>query len=51
MAAWEAGAISRETMLDLFRRGGVLPEGRTNEEEVKLLAAAPVVVSTVDHSC
>ena len=43
VAAWEAGAISRETMLDLFRRGEVLPEGRTNEEEVKLLAASPVV--------
>ena len=42
VAAWEAGAISRETMLDLFRRGEVLPEGRTNEEEVKLLVASPV---------
>ena len=41
VAAWEAGAISRETMLDLFRRGEVLPEGRTNEEEVKLLAVTP----------
>ena len=36
-------AISRETMLDLFRRGEVLPEGRTNEEEVKLLAVAPMM--------
>ena len=43
VAAWEAGAISRETMLDLFRRGEVLPEGRTNEEEVKLLAVAQVM--------
>ena len=43
VAAWQAGAISRDTMTDLFRRGEVLPEGRTNEEEVKLLAAAPVV--------
>jgi hypothetical protein len=49
VAAWEAGAISRETMLDLFRRGEVLPEGRTNEEEVKLLAAAPVA-SVVESS-
>jgi hypothetical protein len=30
-------------MTDLFRRGEVLPEGRANEEEVKLLAAAPAV--------
>jgi hypothetical protein len=29
-------------MLDLFRRGEVLTEGRTNDEE-KLIAAAPVV--------
>ena len=35
--------VRRETMLDLFRRGEVLPEGRTNEEEVKLLAATAVM--------
>src|SRR3954466_5635881 len=34
VAAWQAGAISRETMTDLFRRGEVLPEGRTAEEEI-----------------
>jgi hypothetical protein len=33
VAAWQAGAISRDTMTELFRRGEVLPEGRTNEEE------------------
>ena len=37
VAAWQAGAISRDTMTDLFRRGEVLPEGRTNEEEARLL--------------
>ena len=42
VAAWQAGAISRDTMTDLFRRGEVLPEGRTNEEEEKLIAAATV---------
>ena len=42
VAAWQAGAISRETMTELFRRGEVRPEGRTNEEEEKLIAAAPV---------
>ncbi len=41
VAAWEANVISRDTMTELFRRGEVLPEGRTNEEE-KLIAAAPV---------
>lgn len=38
VAAWQAGAISRETMFDLFRRGEVLPPGRTDEEEVRLTA-------------
>jgi len=36
VAAWQAGAISRETMFDLFRRGEVLPPGRTDEEESRL---------------
>ena len=36
--AWQNGALSRDSMLDIFRRGEVLPEGRTNEEEVRLLA-------------
>ena len=36
VAAWQAGAISRETMFDLFRRGEVLPAGRTDEEEARL---------------
>jgi hypothetical protein len=34
VAAWQAGAISRIAMLELFRRGEVLPEGRTNDEEI-----------------
>jgi hypothetical protein len=29
--AWQTGALSRESMLDIFRRGEVLPECRTNE--------------------
>jgi hypothetical protein len=37
VAAWQAGAISRDTMTDLFRRGEVLPEGRTAEEEVRAI--------------
>lgn len=49
VAAWEAGAINCETMLDLFRRGEVLPQGRTNEEEVKLVAASPEA-SVVERS-
>jgi hypothetical protein len=41
VAAWQAGAISRDTMFDLFRMGEVLPVGRSNEEETKLVASAP----------
>jgi len=37
--AWQAGAISRDTMTDLFRRREVLPEGRSTEEEEKLIAS------------
>jgi hypothetical protein len=37
VAAWQAGALSRETMLDIFRRGEVLPESRSTEEEAALV--------------
>ncbi len=37
VAAWQAGAISRETMFDLFRKGEVLPPGRTDAEEKRLV--------------
>ena len=33
VAAWQSGAISRDTMTELFRRGEVLPEGRSMAEE------------------
>jgi hypothetical protein len=48
IAAWKAGAISQDTMMELFRRGEILPDGRTNEDELALIkagglsAAAPV---------
>jgi hypothetical protein len=37
VAAWQANAISRDTLLELFRKGEILPDGRTNEEELRLL--------------
>jgi hypothetical protein len=37
VAAWQAAAISRETMTDLFRRGEVLPDSRSGEEEAELI--------------
>ena len=45
VAAWQAGAISRDTMFELFRKGEVLPNGRTNEEEKRLVTSAPPPVS------
>jgi hypothetical protein len=37
VSAWQNGALSRDSMLDMFRRGEVLPEGRTYEEERALV--------------
>jgi len=38
VAAWQAGALSRDTMFELFRRGEILPDGRTNQDEAALIA-------------
>jgi len=37
VSAWQAGAISQATMFDLFRKGEVLPTGRTDAEEKNLI--------------
>ena len=37
VSAWQNNAISRDTMFELFRRGEILPDGRTNDEEIRLL--------------
>ncbi len=37
VSAWQAGAISQATMFDLFRKGEVLPTGRTDGEEKNLI--------------
>jgi len=39
--AWQAGAISQDTMFDLLRRREVMPSERTDEEEVRLIAEGP----------
>jgi hypothetical protein len=39
VGAWQAGAISQATMFDLFRKGEVLPVGRTDAEEKNLVHA------------
>ena len=40
VAAWQSGAISRDTMFELFRSGEILPDGRTNEDEAQLIQTA-----------
>ena len=37
VAAWKAGAISQATMFNLLRKGEILPNGRTDEEEQNLI--------------
>jgi len=38
---WQAGAISQDTMFELFRRGEILPDGRTNQDEAALIGKKP----------
>ena len=35
--SWQSGAMSRDTMHELFRKGEILPDGRTNQEEAQLI--------------
>ena len=44
VAAWQSGAISRDTMFELFRKGEILPDGRTNQDEAGLIASAKATV-------
>ena len=37
VAAWQAGAVSSETLHNLMRRGEVLEPSRSNEEETKAI--------------
>lgn len=46
VAAWQSGAISRDTMFELFRRGEILPDGRTNQDEAALIKTAGPVNQT-----
>lgn len=41
VAAWQSGAISRDTLLHNFRTGEILPPARTNEQEVELIRKEP----------
>jgi hypothetical protein len=39
VGAWQSGAISRDTMFELFRSGEILPDGRTNQDEANLIGS------------
>jgi hypothetical protein len=39
VAAWQSRAISRDSMFELFRKGEILPDGRTNQDEASLIQA------------
>ena len=41
VAAWQSGAISRDTLLHNFRTGEILPPARTNEQEIELIKNEP----------
>ena len=41
VAAWQSGAISRDTLLHNFRTGEILPPARTNEQEMELIKSDP----------
>jgi hypothetical protein len=45
--AWQSMAISQETLLHQFERGDVLPAGRSPEEELALIKANPLPVSSL----
>jgi hypothetical protein len=50
VAAWQQGAISRDTLLHNLRAGELLPPARTNEQELALIAAAPVSAPSTINS-
>jgi hypothetical protein len=41
VSAWQAGAISRDTLLHNLRQGEILPPGRSNDQELKLVRSEP----------
>jgi len=41
VAAWQSGAISRDTLLHNFRTGEILPPARTNDQELDLIKKEP----------
>jgi len=41
VAAWQSGAIGRDTLLHNLRAGKILPSARTNEQEVELIRREP----------
>src|SRR5258707_11065092 len=49
VAAWQSGAISRDTLLHNLRVGEILPSARTNEQEVELIRKEPPPVAVASQ--
>ena len=49
VAAWQSGAISRDTLLHNFRTGENLPPARTNEQEMELIRKDPPPPNLIPH--
>ena len=47
VAAWQSGAISRDTLLHNFRTGEILPPARTNDQELELIRKEPPPLPTI----
>jgi hypothetical protein len=47
VAAWQSLAISRDTMFELFRKGEILPDGRTNQDEEALIRAGQAELASL----
>jgi hypothetical protein len=45
--AWQSGAFSRDTMFELFRKGEILPDGRTNQDEEALIRAGQAELASL----
>lgn len=47
VAAWQQGAISRDTLRHNFRTGEILPPALTNEQELELIRKEPAPLLVV----
>jgi hypothetical protein len=49
VSAWQAGAISRDTLLHNLRQGEILPPGRSDQEEERLIGGEKLKKQGLKH--